>query len=156
MSAYDPESRVDLAGFSSSMAAYGLALAALAGLSRSRGGPPERYELADLLIGGIATHKFARLVAKGSVTSPVRAPFTQFAEAAGAAEHVEAARGDHGARHTVGELITCPFCLGVWVSTAYVAGLGLAPRATRSWAAVFAVTGVSDHLQQLYGRLRGR
>ena len=53
-----------------------------------------------------------------------------------------------------GELLTCPFCLGVWIGTAYVAGLGVAPRAARGWAAVFTVTGViSDFLQQAYGRV---
>jgi len=153
--AYDPDGRVDLTGFSGSLTTYALALAALGGAIHARGGAPERYSAGDLVFGGLATHKFARLLARGSVTSPVRAPFTQFAEAAGSGEHVEAARGEHGVRHTVGELLTCPFCLGVWVSTAYVAGLALAPRTTRAWAAVFAVTGVSDFLQHGYARLRG-
>ena len=153
--AYDPDDRVDLTGFSGSLATYAVALTALAGAARARGGGPERYSATDLLIGGLATHKFARLVSRSSVASPVRAPFTEFTEPAGSGEHVEAARGEHGVRHTVGELITCPFCLGVWVSTAYVAGLALAPRPTRAWAAVFAVTGVSDFLQHAYARLRG-
>jgi hypothetical protein len=85
----------------------------------------------------------------------VRAPFTEFEAPAGAGEHLERARDGHGVRHTVGELLTCPFCVGVWVSTAYVGGLALAPRATRGWAAVFAVTGISDFLQHGYARLRG-
>jgi hypothetical protein len=57
-------------------------------------------------------------------------------------------------RHTVGELLTCPFCLGQWVGTGYVAGLALAPRAARTWAAVFTVTAVSDLLQHFYARVR--
>ena len=93
--------------------------------------------------------------ARGSVTSPVRAPFTEFEDAAGAAEHQEAARGEHGVRHTIGELITCPFCLAVWVGTSYVGALAVAPRAARTWAAVFTVTAVSDFLQHGYARLRG-
>ena len=86
----------------------------------------------------------------------MRAPFTEFA-GAGRCQRapVEHARGDHGVRHTIGELLTCPFCLGVWTGTAYVAGLALAPRATRAWAATFAVTGVSDFLQHAYSRVRG-
>jgi DNA-binding helix-hairpin-helix protein with protein kinase domain len=91
---------------------------------------------------------------KGSVTSPLRSPFTEFTEAAGSAEHQETPRGSHGLRHTVGELLSCPFCLGVWIGTAYVAGLGVAPRATRTWAAVFAVVATSDALQHAYARLR--
>jgi hypothetical protein len=77
-----------------------------------------------------------------------------FAEAAGSGEHVESPRGDHGVRYTVGELLACPFCLGVWVSTAYVAALALAPRPARMWTAIVAVDAVSDFLHQGYERLR--
>jgi hypothetical protein len=152
--AYDPDGEVNLRGFAGSLASYGAALTALAAVSRASGRTPDRYAISDVLLGGLATHKFSRLLSKGSVTSPVRAPFTEFSGPAGSGEHVEQARGDHGFRHTVGELLTCPFCLGVWVGTAYVAGLALAPRTTRAWAAAFAVTGVSDFLQHAYGRVR--
>jgi hypothetical protein len=152
--AYDPDSRVNLAGFTGSLATYASVLATVTLAARASGHAPERYAVSDVLIGGLATHKFSRLLARGAVTSPVRAPFTEFSEPAGASEHNEQARGDHGIRHTVGELLTCPFCLGVWVGTAYVAGLGFAPRATRAWAATFAVTGVSDFLQHAYARVR--
>jgi hypothetical protein len=153
---YDPAGEVDLHGLSGSLVAYGVASAALAAYGRASGRSlPERYAVLDLVLGGVATHKFSRLLARGSVTSPVRAPFTEFAGPAGAAEHDEAARGDHGVRHTVGELITCPFCLGVWVGTTYVAGLGLVPRSARAWAAVFTVSAISDALQHGYTRLRG-
>ena len=152
--AYDPDGRVNLGGFTGSLATYASVLAAVTAVARASGHAPERYAVSDILVGGLATHKFSRLLARGAVTSPVRAPFTEFSEPAGASEHNEQARGDHGIRHTVGELLTCPFCLGVWVGTAYVAGLGFAPRATRAWAATFAVTGVSDFLQHAYARVR--
>jgi len=153
-SAYDREGEVNVRGFAGSLGAYMIAVATLGAAARSSGRLTEKYDITDLLIGGIATHKFSRLVAKGSVTSPLRAPFTEFAGAAGSSEHMERVRGEHGLRHTAGELITCPFCLDVWVATAYVAGLALAPRATRAWAAVFAITSVADFLQQVYSRLR--
>jgi hypothetical protein len=133
---YDPGGDVNLAGFSGSLTTYAISLAALVAASRATGGAPTRYSLGDLVVGGLATHKFSRLLAKGSVTSPLRAPFTQFEEAAGNSEHHEVPRGEHGVRHTVGELLTCPFC-----------------RAARGWAAVFAVTGISDFLQPAYARL---
>ena len=152
---YDPDGAVDLPGFSASATTYVAVVAAgLLAFRRSGRELPERYPLADVLLGGLATHKFSRLLAKGSVTSPIRAPFTEFTEPAGSAEHVERARGDHGVRHTVGELLTCPFCVGVWTGTAYVAGLALAPRLARGWAAVFSVVGLSDALQHGYARLR--
>jgi hypothetical protein len=151
---YDPDGEVDLAGFRGSLVTYAATVAALATVVRSSGRTlPERFAPADLVLGGVAVHKFSRLLARGSVTSPLRAPFTEFSGAAGAAEHDEEPRG-HGARHTVGELLTCPFCLGVWLATGYVAGLAVAPRPARAWAAVFGVVSVSDFLQHAYGRLR--
>ena len=151
---YDDRGEVPLPGYAGSLVAFALAVAGVAAAGRGRGrGLPERYDLSDIALGALATHKFTRLVSKGSVTSPLRAPFTEFEEPAGSAELNERARGGR-VRHTIGELLTCPFCLGQWVGTGYVAGLGLAPRTTRAWAAVFAVTGISDVLHQTYARLR--
>jgi hypothetical protein len=153
---YDAEDDVNLAGYAGSLAVYATSIAGLGLVGRARGHElPESWSARDLLVGGIATHKLARLLGRASVTSPVRAPFTQFEAAAGSGEHVERARPGHGVRHTVGELLTCPFCLGVWVGTAYVAGLVVAPRPTRAVAAVFSVVAVSDWLQHGYSRLRG-
>ena len=152
---YDPAGEVDLPGFAGSLSLFAASAGALAlGLRSSQRDLPDRFAAHDLLLGGVAVHKFTRLLSKGSVTAPVRAPFTEFEGPAGASEHHESARGEHGVRHTVGELLTCPFCLGVWVSSAYVAGLVAAPRATRTWAAIFTVTAVSDTLQHAYARLR--
>ena len=151
---YDDQGRVPLPGYAGSLTAFALAVATVTAAGRRTGRSlPERYDLADIALGAIATHKFTRLLAKGSVTSPIRAPFTEFEEPAGSAELNEQARGGR-VRHTIGELLTCPFCLGQWVGTGYVSGLALAPRPTRAWAAVFAVTGISDMLQQVYGRVR--
>jgi hypothetical protein len=152
--AYDAEGEVHLPGYAGSLAAFALLTSGLLVAGRVAGrGLPERFELLDVALGGIATHKFTRLLSKGSVTSPLRAPFTEFEEAAGSSELNESARGE-GFRHTVGELLTCPFCLGQWIGTSYVAGLVLAPRAARTWATVFAVTGVSDMLQHVYAQLK--
>ncbi|MBC2931954.1 DUF1360 domain-containing protein [Nocardioides sp. zg-1228] len=155
-SRYDPDGAVDLRGYTGSMAVYVAAVGGLLLLGRGTGRSlPERYSLTDLTLGGIATHKLTRLLSRSSVASPLRAPFTEFDAAAGSGEHVESSRGEHGVRHTVGELLTCPFCLGVWVGTAYVAGMAFAPRPTRAAAAVLTVVGASDALQHGYSRLRG-
>lgn len=151
---YDPEGEVDLRGYGGSMAVYSslVATGLLVGVSRQQQ-LPEQYAVRDLVIGGIATHKLSRLLSKGGVTSPLRAPFTEFSEAGGASEHVETPRG-HGARHAVGSLLTCPFCVGVWIATAYVGGLAIAPRQTRACAALFSVVAGSDFLQHAYARVR--
>lgn len=152
---YDTDQDVDLQGFTGSLAAYAATIGVLLAAGALRGRRlPERYAVSDVVLGGIAVHKFSRLVSKSSVASPIRAPFTEFEGAAGNAEHHESPRHQHGLRHTVGELLTCPFCLGVWTGTGYIAGIALAPRAARTWAALFTVTAVSDSLQLVYGKLR--
>jgi hypothetical protein len=71
--------------------AGGLTAALVAG--RRRGRPLPEIGVQDVLLGGIATHKLARLIAKDKVTSFLRAPFTRFQEKAGHGELDEQARG---------------------------------------------------------------
>ncbi|MGH8910523.1 MAG: DUF1360 domain-containing protein [Egibacteraceae bacterium] len=131
-------------------------VAALAGLVRASGrGLPERLEPIDLALTAVATHKLSRLLAKGAVTSWLRAPFTQFDGPSGAAEIAEQVRGD-GARHAVGELLTCPFCLSQWIATGLVFGLVLAPRPTRLVAGLFSALSGADFLQFAYALAQQR
>lgn len=139
-------------GYAVAMTVYAGAATALASAARRTGRVPQRYAFSDLAIGAVATHKLARIVAKEGVATPLRAPFTEFEDEAGSAEVDERPRA--GRRHTVGELVTCPFCLGPWIAGAYVAGLTFAPGAARAWAATFAVVGGADLLQHAYARVR--
>lgn len=131
-------------------AGYETLVTGLAGLVWMSGRPlPERIAAGDLALMTVATHKLARLLAKAPVTSPLRAPFTRFAGTSGEAELAEQVRGV-GARKALGELVTCPFCLGQWVATGLTFGFVLAPRATRLAASAFAALAGSDLLQLLY------
>ncbi len=114
-----------------------------------RKGLPESVGWSDIALISVATHKLSRLLTKDPVTSPFRAPFTRFEGAAGKGELNEEVRGT-GGQHAVGELVTCPFCLGQWVATAFVFGLVLAPRATRLTTTVFTALTASDFLQLAY------
>src|SRR4051812_37918859 len=113
---------------------------------------PETVSGADLALVTVATHKMSRLVAKDRVTSAVRAPFTQFQEDAGPSEVEEAARGT-GMRRAIGELLICPYCLGLWIAAAFIAGLAVAPRPTRWVASVFTTLFGSDVLQIAYAKI---
>jgi hypothetical protein len=121
-------------------------------LARSGRELPERVSGADLALLGLATHKASRLLAKDRVTSAVRAPFTEFQRDGGPSEVEERARGT-GLRRAVGELLTCPFCLGLWIAAAFTAGLILAPRQTRWLASVLVIVTGADALQIAYVRL---
>jgi hypothetical protein len=131
--------------FAASAGAFG------AWLRRSGRELPDRVGPADLALITVATHKASRLVAKDRVTSAVRAPFTEFEGDSGPSEVSEAARG-RGLRRAVGELLVCPYCLGLWIGAAFAAGLIVAPRATRWTASVFATLFGSDVLQIAYSK----
>jgi hypothetical protein len=149
---YAPHEHRPLDGYVAAMGGFGVLAASLGVAAKLGHRPvPERPATADVVLISIATHKLSRLIAKDSVTSPLRAPFTRYAEPAGAAELNEEVR-DQGSslRHGIGELITCPFCLAVWVATALTGGLVLAPRLTRLAATTLTATAVSDFLQMGY------
>jgi len=150
--AYAPHEHRPLAGYLTAMGAFGALATSLAGAAKATGRPaPERVSAGDVALLSIATHKLSRLLAKDAVTSPLRAPFTQYTEPAGAAELNEDVRDQSSSiRHGIGELITCPFCLAVWVATGLTGGLVLAPRLTRLAAVTLTATAVSDFLQMAY------
>ncbi|WP_433301681.1 DUF1360 domain-containing protein [Actinoplanes sp. CA-030573] len=154
---YAPHEHRPLAGYLAAMGAFGTLAAALAGAAKLTGRPvPGRPATADVVLISIATHKLSRLLAKDAVTSPLRAPFTRYAEPAGAAELNEEVRDEGSSlRHGIGELITCPFCLAVWVATGLTGGLVLAPRLTRLAATVLTATAASDFLQMAYDAAKG-
>jgi hypothetical protein len=150
--AYAPHEHRPLGGYLVAMGSFGALAASLAGAVRISGRPvPDRPAVADVALLSIATHKLSRLLAKDSVASPLRAPFTRYTEPAGAAELNEEVRDEGSSvRHGIGELITCPFCLAVWVATGLTGGLVIAPRLTRLAATVLTATAVSDFLQMAY------
>ena len=154
--AYAPHEHRPLGGYVSAMGAFGCLVASLAAAAKVNGRPvPKRPATSDVVLISIATHKLSRLLAKDSVTSPLRAPFTRYTEPGGAGEVNEEVR-DEGSpvRHAVGELITCPFCLAVWVATGLTGGLVLAPRLTRLVATVLTATAASDFLQMAYSMVK--
>ncbi|HEX6501024.1 MAG TPA: DUF1360 domain-containing protein [Micromonosporaceae bacterium] len=137
-------------GYAVTLGTYATIVGGLAALARRRGARlPDRVPVTDVALGAVATHKISRLLAKDSVTSPLRAPFTRYQQPIGESELGEQVRGE-GVRHSVGELISCPFCLAVWVATGLSAGLVFAPRLTRLVAATFAGVAGSDFLQLGY------
>jgi len=49
-------------------------------------------------------------------------------------------------QRAIGDLLTCPYCLGPWVATALTFGLVLQPRTTRLIAGILAASTISDAL----------
>jgi hypothetical protein len=146
---YSPDEERPLAGYAGAVGVYSLVTAALAAVARGQRRKLPRPAPFDVVLIAAATHKMSRLISKDSVTSPLRAPFTRYEGPAGDAELQEQVRGS-GARHAVGELITCPFCLGQWIATGFAFGLIFAPGATRLAAATMTAIAGSDFLQLGY------
>jgi hypothetical protein len=113
---------------------------------------PERVDAKDIALLGMATHKLSLVGSQDAITSPLRAPFTELREKESPKKVHEKPRGE-GLRRSVGELVTCKFCLSVWVASLFTYGLVLAPRVTRLVAALFSVVTVSDYLHQAYKAL---
>lgn len=139
-----------LGGYVVLLSIYSTIFTTLSLVVRRRGGLPERIPVGDLALLGVATHKLARLITKDSVTAVVRAPFTTYAEPIGVGEVHEEVRGGSAFRHAAGELVTCPFCIGVWVATVMAFGLVLMPRPTRFVATILSAVTGSDFLQLAY------
>jgi hypothetical protein len=144
-----------LAGDLGAMGVYlGLVSAGAAAVRASGRELPERIPVGDAFLLTVATFRLARRIAKDPVTSPIRAPFTQFQGPSGHAEIAEEVREHGGVKHAVGELLTCPFCLAQWVGTAFVFGYATAPKATRLAALTMTMVAGSDVLQFAYDAIQ--
>jgi hypothetical protein len=147
---HSPEQERPLGGYAALMGLFCAATGAFATWYRRSGRQlPDRIDPGDLALITMATHKSARLIAKDRVASAVRAPFTRFQGDAGPGEVSEAARG-RGLRRAVGELLVCPYCVGLWIAAMFAAGFAVAPRPTRWVASVLSAAFGSDVLQIAY------
>jgi hypothetical protein len=152
--AYGPGEDRSLTPYVAALATYGGSVGLLVAAGAAAGVRlPRTVSPWDVALLGVATHKLSRLVAKDTVTAPLRAPFTELRGSSGEGELTEEVRGE-GSRHMLGELLTCPFCLAQWVATGFTAGLVFAPRMTRLVAATFSVVATSDVLQNVYALLQ--
>jgi hypothetical protein len=145
-----PEDRPPLVSYAAMAALFNVGIAgSLAAARRSGRDLPDHVGTRDVLLIGTATHKLSRLIAKDKITSFIRAPFTRYQDTGGPSELQESPRGS-GLQHAVGELIACPYCLGMWTSAGFHVGLLYAPRVTRLLASTFTALTISDFLQIAY------
>lgn len=99
----------------------------------------------DLLLLCLSTYRTGRLVAFERVTAPIREPFTETKPDDSGAGEVVVARG-RGARRVLGELLSCPVCVGTWIAAGLVYGTHLAPRPTRVFLTVMGTAGAAELL----------
>ena len=143
-----------LGGYAVLMTVFGGLAGAAGAVAALRGTRSSRISPYDLMVITAGTHKLTRLLAKDVVTSPIRMPFTYYRESGGPGEVMEEVREQGQLRHAVGELLTCPFCLSMWVASGFSVGLLFAPRVTRVVASTFTAVAGADYLQLAYARLQ--
>lgn len=151
-SGYGGQQPQPLAGYAILTGAFalgytGLMIAAKAGnrLPRQR----RRPALRDIVLLGVAARKLAALIARDKVTSFLRAPFATFERMDAGGTVKEQPRG-RGFRRAVGELLTCPYCVGLWTTAGLAGGEVFAPRVTRFAESVLAAYTLADVLQLGY------
>jgi hypothetical protein len=150
--AYSRGEQKPLRGYALLMGVFSAGAGAFASWFRRSGRElPDRMGGQDLLLLTVASHKASRLISKDRVTSAIRAPFTEYEGSGGPGEVSEKPRG-RGLRAVVGELLVCPYCLGMWTSAALTAGLLVAPRFTRWLSSVLVIFFGADVLQIAYKR----
>lgn len=134
--------------------AYLAFVAAGAAWVTRKGRWPKHLRADDLALGIVATHRLSMTLARDTIASPVRAPFTRFEGPAGEGQLREEVRGT-GWRKALGELLTCPFCLAQWVATLWAFAFLLFPRPTRMAAAILTTVTGADWLHRLDAKMRG-
>ena len=126
-------------------AAFWLVFAAF--LARNRGRLPERVGAADFARITLSTYKLSRLIAKDEVTTFLRAPVTE--DKAGERPK------RRGFPRAVGELVTCPYCIGLWLASGLSYAHVVFPRETRFATSIFSAHALTDFLNAGFVRLRG-
>ena len=153
---YDEGDDVPLFSYAVLVGVFNLIFVLFLVIARVTGRPiPERIELGDIALFGVATHKLSWIITRDAITAPLRAPFTELEEVKSPTNVQEKPR-ETGLQRSLGELLTCRFCLGMWISAFFAYGLVLFPATTRLVGAIFSMLTVSDHLHQIYKALMNR
>ncbi len=142
-----PDEREWLANRATKLSLTGAFLAIMAAFSARLSGRHETLDIRpfELVLLSLSTYRTGRLVAFERVTAPLREPFTETRPDDSGAGEVVVARGS-GTRRVLGELVSCPVCVGTWVAAGLVYGLHLTPRPTRVYLAVMGTTGAAELL----------
>jgi hypothetical protein len=120
-------------------------LGAVAAVARR---PPSASAL-DLVALSAATFKASRTLSRERVASFVRHPFVEGEADRGEDEHP----AGEGLQRALGELVTCPRCVGTWVAAALASTQMVAPRFGRALTWTLGAAAANDFLQAAFTAL---
>jgi hypothetical protein len=138
----EPTERPPYEAYAAIAGSFVTGLGLVAALSR-RSPPATALELVAL---SAATFKAARTLSREKVASFVRQPFVEG----------EASRGEderpagEGLQRALGELVTCPRCIGTWSAAALASTQMLTPRFGRALTWTLAAGAANDFLQAAF------
>ncbi len=124
-----------------SLVATFLAAAGIAG-SKDRGGRG-LGDPVDIALTGMAAHRIGRMIAFEKVAEPLREPFTATVPDSSGADDTVVARG-RGLHWALGELLSCPICVGTWAALGLTIGRMILPGPTRFVTRVLAIAGIAE------------
>jgi Protein of unknown function (DUF1360) len=120
------------------------------GLARLLGRDPREHTFVDLVALSAATFKTARTIARDEVTSFLREPFVEGRAHEGNGERP---KQTGGMEQAIGELVTCPRCVGTWAAAGLAAAQVVAPKSGRLLTWTLAGAGINDFLQAGFSAL---
>jgi Protein of unknown function (DUF1360) len=130
-------------------AAFTLGHGVATSLSRALGREPRALTALDFVTLSAATFKASRTLSRERVASFVRQPFVE-----GHAEVGEDERpAGEGLQRAIGELVTCPRCVGAWSAAALASSQVLTPRFGRLLTWSLGAAGANDFLQAAFKAL---
>jgi hypothetical protein len=97
----------------------------------------------DLVALSAATFKASRTLSRERVASFVRQPFVEGEATTGEDERP----AGEGIQRAIGELVTCPRCMGAWTAAALASSQVVAPRFGRLLTWSLGAAAVNDFLQ---------
>lgn len=108
-------------------------------------------DLLDFIIVALASFRLTRLIVFDKITEFLRAPFFDEIEEENEEGIMEVyyLPKQTPIKKFIGELLSCYWCTGVWVSTAIVMGYLLLPSVFVPIILVFAVAGLAAMLESL-------
>jgi hypothetical protein len=107
----------------------------------------------EFLVLGLAAYRAANVLSTEVITKPLRSPFVDEVQAEDG-KVVEKPK-PAGFMGSIGLLIYCPSCTGVWIAAVFTYGFVFWPTATFTVALFFALSGMERIISTTLARLRG-
>jgi hypothetical protein len=106
----------------------------------------------DFILLVLATTRLGRMIAFDRIMDPFRMPFTRVVEDNSGEGKTVIPRGN-GFRQAIGQLISCPICVGTWAAALLTAALLVFPDGTRVFLYALGAVSAAEIMHSLIEKL---